>query len=344
MRETITYSLFRTFQQCPRKHQLQYELCLSPEAEPKYFRIGDAVHLGLELLAGGQDAEDVALAIYSRYEELPEWCQTQEDREDWRVEAEIAVRLVMAYAWHWAGTDEGAKCVLVEGKLRAKLVHPVTGKVARVTTVGKVDLIEEVGGKLRLTDHKTSGQDLDRFFEEAGMDPQLLIYADLAWSNGFKVESIHYDLIRKPTIRPRKVTKAERETLWRDGTYHGELFSEYQPKIDGSEWEVPETETPRLFGARLTAHIFEDPHRYFRRIEKPLLVSDVDNARQDLWDVVQSIRDCRRRGSWPRNTQQCTRYGKCPYLDLCASGKVPDPGEEPWGLAVRAHRHPELEE
>ena len=38
----------------------------------------------------------------------------------------------------------------------------------------------------------------------------------------------------------------------------------------------------------------------------------------DLWQQVEMFRSCDKAGRWPRYSDSCvTKYGNCPYLDVC---------------------------
>jgi hypothetical protein len=125
---------------------------------------------------------------------------------------------------------------------------------------------------------------------------------------------------RNPGIRPKALTKAQRPTP-----------------------ESPLRETPEMFGERLREDIAQRPEFYFARREVVRLEADLEEFRDELWQIQKAIRESQTRNRHYRNANSCKGiYGMCEYIGLCADGRQVTPGEAVEGFEWVADVHPEL--
>jgi hypothetical protein len=219
------------------------------------------------------------------------------------------------------------------------------------------------------------------YWQRLRVDGQISIYLDGAASLGFEVAGCIYDVIARPAQRPRKATPIEsrrytqgkgckdcggsaggkRGVVQGDGRYHGPPPEDYEttaametpvfcsgcqgsgwidaPRLDARQRETDET--PEEYGARVAESIAEDPNHYFGRGDVIRFDEELEDARLDVWETTQAIRDAIRTGRHPRNTDACTRlYGRpCPFLSVCSrEASLDDPSK----FRRREHAHPEL--
>jgi hypothetical protein len=86
-------------------------------------------------------------------------------------------------------------------------------------------------------------------------------------------------------------------------------------------------ETPEEFGARA------EPLVVFCRREIPRLHNDINEYRQELWQMHQNINECAKFKRWYRNTSACIFYSRpCEYFEICANNYDVD-GIVPSGFA-----------
>ncbi len=328
----LTNSRLRCARECPRKHQFRYEIGLRPSRVGSALRLGSAVHVGLEALALGRTMDEAAAAATSSYELLPEWCKGAEQVEDWMVERETVAAMIAGHSWRWGG--DGIEHVCAEQAFDMPIVNPETGASTPTWRLaGKIDAIVRLpDGRMAVKENKTTGDAIDPeadYWKRLRIDSQISTYWLAATHLGHRIETVLYDVIRKPGISPRRLTKAE-AGAW-DGTWFGQPF----------DHGAPERETPAMYGARLLADMGERPDFYFARREIPRLESDIEEFRSELWEQAADLRERRRSGRWYRNSNACIGFGRCEYIDLCSDGY--EAGAVPPGFEIVKNLHPELE-
>jgi hypothetical protein len=155
-----------------------------------------------------------------------------------------------------------------------------------------------------------------------------------AWQEGNKVCGTLYDVIRKPTIRPKQIVKKDQAEIVSLKTYYGRPVSEkaIQLVLCGVDRESGE-----LFGLRLAADIAENPTKYFQRKVLSRLDNELAEFASELWQVADEIRETNNRGSHFKNSGACMLYGRpCEYLGICSGFDHPE--SDRWVKADNSHR------
>src|SRR5579872_5658882 len=152
--------------------------------------------------------------------------------------AAIARGLMRGYDSRWV--DAGWTALAVEEEYHLPIINPDTSKPSRTFThAGKLDGKAEFGGKRFLVEHKTSSEEISDpnapYWRRLEIDAQVSGYMLAQWQQGNKLDGTLYDVIRKPGIRPKQVTRGSR------------------------------LETPEEFEERLYADTLERPEWYFQR-------------------------------------------------------------------------------
>jgi hypothetical protein len=336
----LTHSSDQTFMKCQRKFALAYILRLRPAHDADPLRFGHMWHEGIGAYESGIPIADALQMIRDTYaaNACPPWMSA----EEYQVEVETVCAMVQAHHDHYA-TASGMETVAIEKEFNLTIFNPATGKATpSYTSAGKIDRIARLpDGRLALVERKTTREDLapeSDYWRRLFMDSQLSRYFDAAQRSGFAVETIVYDVMRKPAIKPKAITKADRAIATQHGTYYGHKLTA----------ECPERETPAMYGARLLADITERPEFYLARREIARMDTDLNEFRAEQWTLLHQIRECEKAMSvsglaaWPRNTGSCIGFGRCPYLDICR-GFTGDPTQQtPEGFVVRDTVHAEL--
>lgn len=304
----LTNSRVDCYGQCPRMHYYRYELGLRTIVSADYFRLGGAVHAGLDHYFSTGD-EDGALELATKgYRTFPDWATTKEYETIWMVEGAKVYGLLKGYFRHWESTQW--KVLACEQILSAPLINPATGKASRNFTYGgKLDLIVELpDGRTALVEHKTTQDSLK---EDADLwpwlriDSQTSLYWNLCHDNGWKIDTVIYDGIRKPAIR------------------------------------LKVSEEPKDYMLRLAADTIDRPEFYYVRREIPRMQADLDEAREDLWAGQQLINFSQKNNAWKKVTSQCLKMGTCGYLKICIGDHDLNDGP-PLGYEITKAIHPEL--
>ena len=326
----LTHSSVQTWKVCPRKYFYRYRLGVrTPPGEA--LRIGTAFHLGCELWGQPDMAQRLANLYY-----------LQEDFEWAQLEMAIVSAMVLAWGQRYQG-DQVIKILAREISFELPIINPSTGRQnATYRQAGKIDAIGELpDGRICLVERKTIGESLEPgsdYWKRLFLDSQISRYVLAARALGYPVETVAYDVVRKPLIRPKNISKAEATRAVADGRY-------FDYKITGP---LPERETPVLFAARLHADMTARPEFYFARKEIARLETDLLEYQQEQWLVARQLRDAELyerdfgTAAWPRNTGACVNPYRCEYLDICR-GLAADPLQElPDGFVRADVLHPEL--
>ena len=123
---------------------------------------------------------------------------------------------------------------------------------------------------------------------------------------GYEVETVLYDVLKKPGMRPHKATPMESRKYKADGS----LYANQRDKH----------ETPDEWRARLAADIAERPDWYYVRQEIPRIDSDLREFEEEIWMFSEMIREAKNKKRWPRNSGACLNFGRCAYFSICANG------------------------
>lgn len=233
--------------------------------------------------------------------------------------------LIIAYDRHWG--NQPWRTVEVEQTYHLPIVNPETGRTSRTFThAGKTDGIIELDGRCYLLEHKTSSEDIadpsSSYWKRLAIDAQVSGYVLSQWQLGRKLAGTVYDVIRKPSIRPKNIAKADRQQIILAGIYCRQNVTETTREALRIGLE---SENAELFEARLIADIAERPDWYFQRRTIPRLDADLSEYAAELWETADEIRQVRLNGHNYRNPGACMVYNSpCEFLSLCSGHDSPD--------------------
>ena len=312
MTQILSHSRLSTFRACPRRHYLAYELALRPRETSFPLRVGAAFHAAHETIDAGQDVE----AVIEREVDDP-------------YDRALVAAMLDGHLRRWAGQDN--EVVATETVFQLPLVNPTTGSPTPVWQLaGKIDRIERLpDGRLALRERKTTSKDFAPgadYWVQLYMDQQLSIYVIAARALGYDVQTILYDVTRRPALRPLKATPEDN----RKYTKAGALYANQRDN----------DETPEEFAARVAADIAERPDHYFARIEIPRLEQDLEDCAAEVWQQQLALLAMQRGGGWYRNPGACFNPFPCAYVDICQNRDLEY--VTPEGFVRVEDVHPEL--
>ena len=359
----LTHSRLRCARKCMRLHYWLYECGLRPVREASPLRIGSAYHRGLELMATMERDEAIAAAC-APYDEGPPAGSDEEFAASWWVERATVACLLAGHHWRWDEADETEPTISTETVFDIPLVNPVTGRPSRTWRLcGRRDaIIGTDNDRLLIREYKTTSNEIDIstpagevFWTRLRMDSQVSTYWIAALAEGMDVQGVIYDVTRKPAISPRQIPLLDADGL---KIVLDEVTGERATNKNGTPRQSAgpglkmqtRVETPEEFGERLWADIVERPDHYFARREIPRLDADLQEAGVDMWRMASILRqaqlEARTMGktAWPRNTDSCMTFGRCPCWNLCTGGYTHGIDPLPEGWRVVEDVHPELEE
>ncbi len=350
--QLITNSRLSCLKTCKRKHLFRYELGVRPESEANYFRIGGCFHKGVEL-SRTVDNEDAINEANQQYETVPPtW--NDERVYDWMIEREIVANMLAGYFWRWQGNDVIAEVVATEQPFEIEIRNPETGKATpSFKLAGKIDgIVRLTDGRLAIHEIKTTGDDItvgSDYWSKLRIDSQISTYFHAAKVLGYDVQTILYDVAKKPAIRPSQVPILDENGMkivldaagQRVMTKDGKKWRETSDTKQGYTLQT-RRETPAEFGKRFLADITLRPDHYFQRQEIPRLDADIQEFEFELWSQQLDLRATQKSGRWFRNTSSCVGFGRCEYFDICTNSITVDPNNPPSGFARVSEIHPEL--
>lgn len=335
---TYTNSSLSAFRRCPRLYHLAYDLQLEPVRENETLAVGTCWHAAFEQ------------SPVAKPETVRWWFHENAPNDLW---GEKLYRLFMAHRLYWRDQDAEYEVERVEHRFEYEVQPPLSEQAERpqcVTIRGMIDsVIRYPDGRRGIIERKTTSdsvEDGSPYWDRLTLDTQVGIY-------GFAADApdvILYDVVRKPTIRPKKITKAEAEKITRQVNESEWIVycGEKMPAVEGASCvEAEGHETLRMYGARLAKDIAERPGYYFGRREVPRTKAEYEALAGDTLATVEAIEAARYSGdpdrAFYRNPGGCSVPGPCAFFALCTANHVPRIGEAPAGFQVREHRHPELD-
>lgn len=341
----LTHSRMRTAATCLRKHFLAYIRRFRSASAAKPLRIGSLFHRALQLRGEGASLEDICRRMRGFYEsKLREntvvWSSGQQS--DWVIEGETLIAMYWGYDQRWTRMDEMIQVQANEKPFVLPLLNPATGRPSRTWRIaGVIDKLATLpSGQAAVIEHKTMGDDLapeSNYWKRLRIDAQISMYMYAARELGHNVETVLYDAIRKPLLRPTRVPRRDEDghKIVIDTATGERVYNKNKkPRQSGDKnkgWVLQSRqEEPAEFSIRLCADLNERPDYYYARNEIPRRPEDLEEAQYEWWQTAHILHQCERHGRWPRNTAACIGFGTCAYFPLCTGGydtRDPDPPE-----------------
>ena len=346
----LTHSRMSCAKNCMRRHYYKYELGLRREQTATALRFGSAYHAALEQYdINGGDMDACIATLNTQYADVPAWA----DADEWHTEREQVAWLFAGHCHRYA--DDGFEVVATEQVFDLPLVNPDTGGTSTVWRMaGKIDRIVRLpDGRLAVQEYKTCGTDISPdsdYWARLRIDQQISLYMLAAQRLGYDVQTVIYDVTRKPTIQPRSIPIVDQDghkvVFEADGSRA--YLANGKPRQSGDAAKgltlQSRLEAPAEYGVRLAGDIATRPEHYYARQEIPRLDADLGEFAHELWQIAAMLRESRTHGRWFRNTSACQQFGRCEYFEICTNGGNPEQDGAPAGFGFSRTAHPELTE
>lgn len=373
----LSASCIKCFKACPMRFYYQYVLGLVPITEPDAFRMGTNYHKIQEIASMKPGSECECISRGPQHIAECEICENtgfipddpmdavirhldkqyttppaHKTVEEWETERTILLYSLVGYKWWYE--DAGYEVEHLEQRFNMPLLSPITGHPVRANLKGVIDRMFSAGSIRERADgqcfnstnrfvheYKSSSMSLDPDSDIWGkltLDTQTRLYTYAAKRLDLGMCGVLYDIWRKPSIRPKKITQGESKKFALDGMYCGESFnvsmglrgqgSDRGPtyQVNGREAEVTPgakegtfaiRETPEMYGARLLQDITVRPEHYFARKEIAHHQSNIDAFQWDLYHIYKTICDMNNNNRWWHDESQCDATFKCAYTCFC---------------------------
>jgi hypothetical protein len=316
--ESFTNSSLSSARRCLQQHRLRYDLRLERDRDEdrEPLLIGNLWHAAHDLQFQGGDPFKLI-----------------DEKAPSRLWAVKLRRLFAAYGWYW----QKQPLEILAAEERFLVQH------AGERYQGRKDARIRIDGRVGMLERKTTSEGLEgtsSYWDRLRMDTQTGFYA---LSEETRPAFILYDVVRKPTIIPKRLTKAEVARMQKELAKHG--GANYFEILGPDEIEEALSlghETPELYGARLTSDIGNRPDFYFARREVHRTNADYRTLIRNVEAEARVIRFAQDSGAIFRNPDACTALGTCEFFGLCSNNVAPADDEIPAGFRRRKHLHPEL--
>jgi hypothetical protein len=248
----------------------------------------------------------------------------------------VLASLMRGYDARWSAEHSNYVVEEIENEFCHKIRNPKTGYPLKgLWHAGKIDGLVKYGEKRFLLEHKTTSEDISDadavYWRRLAIDSQISGYMLSLWDRGIEVDGTVYDVIRKPSIRPRRLTKENKAEI-QSGSYFGRC-------LDGrkiNQYLEMESEDDELFSFRLLADAIQNPANYYQRKQIVRTRQDLAEYAQELYQIGGQIRESKQSGVHFRNSSACTQFGStCEYLPLCCG--YDSFGSDSWQRRKRAH-------
>jgi hypothetical protein len=338
----LTASRINTHLTCQRKHYWRYEVGMASTVASEPLRFGRAWHLAMATRWKGGAQFDAFMSA------LP----PDTDELDPLAVATLGGMLEGYFAYY--GNDDAlVREMHPEVQFNLDLNGSRTFELA-----GVIDGLGVLGdGRPVIIESKTAGEDISPesdYWMRLKFNPQLLQYVLAARELGWDIETIVYDVARKPSIAPKQIPLLDPDGLKivLDGAGNRVYGKNGKPRQSGDKDQGYELqsreETPEEFGDRLAADTKVRPEFYFARREVPVLDDDLEEfrvqrlvtARQILGCRAEEKRHARPERGWPRNISMFT-CRNCEFASFCLQNVSVNINQPPAGFRV-GNPHEEL--
>lgn len=233
--------------------------------------------------------------------------------------------LLTGYDARWR--EAGYVAIEVERILVADLCNPESkGKSRSFELAGKIDVLAALARRRYIIDHKTTSQDISDpnspFWRQLAIEGQVMQYMLLRWLHGDKPDGAVWDVVRKPQIAPKKLSKAEKTLAVSGRSYFNRRLSDDSIMA----LQTDDRETLEMYEARLVDDCtYTRPEWYFQRRSIPRLDSEILEYAQELWEHSQEILHTRQTDRHLRNSGACLLYNSpCKFLGICSGHDTPE--------------------
>jgi len=356
--DVLTHSSMAMFKGCKRKYFYAYEMGWRPKQKSRALRLGSAYHEGLDAMACHKSMEEVYQLIDGLYDgeidKIAKASYTDRSEIDRTLlyESETVKSLLIGYQAAWG--DSQIEIIESEKKYHLPIINPASGRSARVfAQEGRRDRIGRLpDGRLALMEAKTTSEDMgpdSDYRLVLNIDQQITKYFLAARTEGIEIDTVMYDVTRKPSIKPSRVNVLDHGIkIVKDANGERVFKKDGKPRMSGDKDKGYTLQTrpmtPEEWSAKLSADIANRPTFYYARFEVPRLQSDLDEFQGELWDTAQDIHACKKTNRWYRTTgpTSCKKFGRlCEYHSIC-SGQCAVEAGVPAGFRQAENAHEEL--
>lgn len=273
--ELLSSSALSKLRSCPRKYAHEYVIGRVPVKGTRALDVGILWHRAMEhyWTAGREQAIHYLIAETTTVDELD-------------------VAKLVALLRNYNPPVDQYTVEAVETEFTRAIPLPGRTSMRKVRLFGRVDLVvRDASGNKLVVEHKTTSDEIigwGQYWQRLNLDSQTSLYM-----LGTGVDTVLYDVARKPMLRP---SKDDERTAKAYGITVVDAYTERMSKV-----------------------IAAAPEEYFqfRAIRKT--PEDLEDALADVRGWVAALRQYRSTGFYPRNTDACRGlYGFCPYLEVCS--------------------------
>lgn len=240
----------------------------------------------------------------------------------------------MMAGYHIKWNEQKWTTLSIEEEFHVPIYNPESGAKSRLYTfAGKFDgTVTDDTGRVYLLEHKTTSQDIldpsSSYWRQLLVDSQINSYMLAGHIQGREFAGVVYDVVRKPSIKPKRISKKDQSVLLSHGLYLDVKVSNEARSLD--------FESPELFGIRVTKEYLSNPNRFYQRRTVHRLESEVIDFATELSHISEEVYRTELHGTDYRNSASCHSFNTpCEYLSLCSNHDSEDSGN--WAKQGQVH-------
>jgi len=295
---------------------------LRPTVDPEYFSFGRAMHRLIE--QSNRDPEATS--------EVPE--DTLPSTMPYHL---AALRILLQeHSSHWAENNRSISWGASEQPFDISIVNPATNRPMRNFTLrGRPDCaITLDNGTQALYELKTTSSDIDPTSKQGAnvwtrliLDFQISVYLLAARRQLPTIQTVLYDVIRKPSPKPHIVPLTDENGLkivldaagQRAINQRGGAFRQTASKEQGYVLQT-RPETVEEYSIRIQEAISKDPTIWFRRSSISRTDQEIEDVASEILQAAHILRAAHHENRWPRHDHSCIGFTPCRWLPICLAG------------------------
>ena len=307
--ETLSHSSTSAFKNCRKKYQYSYIDNLKLKEAPVYFSIGSASHIALAEHYD-KESENICIAKINNYfmDHEPESNDIKEYSE-WQNACDLTIELFKRYIREYQ--EEPFEVINTELKFIVPIVNPETNcKSKNFNFFGIVDMLVKENGLYWIVEHKTTSALSNQYKKKLTLDNQCIAYIEaIERFLNIKIQGVIYNVIVKSLPVKPKLLKNGSLSIAKNQNTTLELYLEALSENN----LLPNHYSEHLDWLR------SNRKEYFYREYLTFPKENIQEWREELWDLQKNIREAELKNQYYKNTDNCIGFGVCPYFDICTA-------------------------
>ena len=204
----LTFSRIQCFRTCVRKEFWSYRCGIRRDRTSAPLRVGSSFHLGVDAwFRNGLDDDKAVAEAIADWNQYPAWAKSDALKYDFLCERQLVIELLYAYFDQWRD-DPDLLVLETESAFEVPILNPATRRPTPLFRfAGRRDGIVTFEGMRAIQEIKTTSSDIEseQYWTRLRIDQQATGYFLATILQGHGIDTILWDVVRKPELRPSLV-------------------------------------------------------------------------------------------------------------------------------------------